>query len=236
MRCPLPAPPSRRVAPCAAEVCPQSPAYPTAAILEQPCHAPARVDETPSTRSIPTKASANVAFRTWNFIGHCDRCNRNVHGLLFCLRRRHVYGLDGSFDLYRLRRRHVFGVVQTTNVCTNCEAGKYSSTGVSVWWWRTGFTGGWASATRVPQAVLTRVPQAVFAGSRVTLVVTEAGKLWAWGQGAQGRLGLNEGKAGWCRRAWNRSTLPTHPSPPLPLAAPTREAKLSAHDCTMLRT
>ena len=144
--------------------------------------------------------------------------------------------MASTFDLYRLRRRHVFGVVQTTNVCTNCEAGKYSSTGVSVWWWRTGFTGGWASATRVPQAVLTRVPQAVFAGSRVTLVVTEAGKLWAWGQGAQGRLGLNEGKAGWCRRAWNRSTLPTHPSPPLPLAAPTREAKLSAHDCTMLRT
>jgi hypothetical protein len=31
------------------------------------------------------------------------------------------------------------------------------------------------------------------------------------------------GKTGWCRRAWTRSTLPTHPSPPLPLASNTRQ-------------
>ena len=43
----------------------------------------------------------------------------------------------------------------------------------------------------------------VFGGSQVrtiscghehTLAVTEAGELWAWGQGAQGRLGLNDGQ------------------------------------------
>ena len=31
-------------------------------------------------------------------------------------------------------------------------------------------------------------------GSEHTLAVTEAGELWAWGQGAQGRLGLNDGQ------------------------------------------
>ena len=31
-------------------------------------------------------------------------------------------------------------------------------------------------------------------GLEHTLAVTEAGELWAWGQGAQGRLGLNDGQ------------------------------------------
>ena len=31
-------------------------------------------------------------------------------------------------------------------------------------------------------------------GSEHTLALTEAGELWAWGQGDEGRLGLNDGQ------------------------------------------
>jgi hypothetical protein len=48
------------------------------------------------------------------------------------------------------------------------------------------------------------------------LAVTEAGELWAWGLGEQGRLGLNDEQRRLVPTAWTRSTLPTHPSQSMP--------------------
>ena len=74
----------------------------------------------------------------------------------------------------------------------------------ALWAWGEGFYGQLGLGDTNDRLVPTLVgAEEVFGGSQVrtiscggvhTLAVTEAGELWAWGQGAQGRLGLNDGQ------------------------------------------
>jgi len=74
----------------------------------------------------------------------------------------------------------------------------------ALWAWGQGFSGQLGLGDTNDRLVPTLVgAEEVFGGSQVrtiscggvhTLAVKEAGELWAWGQGAQGRLGLNDGQ------------------------------------------
>ena len=74
----------------------------------------------------------------------------------------------------------------------------------ALWAWGWGSSGQLGLGDTNDRLVPTLVgAEEVFGGSQVrtiscggvhTLAVTEAGELWAWGQGAQGRLGLNDGQ------------------------------------------
>ena len=74
----------------------------------------------------------------------------------------------------------------------------------ALWAWGLGFSGQLGLGDTNDRLVPTLVgAEEVFGGSQVrtiacgnehTLAVTEAGELWVWGQGAQGRLGLNDGQ------------------------------------------
>ena len=70
----------------------------------------------------------------------------------------------------------------------------------------------------------------VAAGCAHTMAVGVDGALWAWGMGFFGQLGLGDTNdrlvptlVGTEEVFGTRSTLPTHPSPPLPLAPTTRQ-------------
>ena len=73
-----------------------------------------------------------------------------------------------------------------------------------LWAWGSGYHGKLGLGDTNNRLVPTLVgAEEVFGGSQVrtiacgnvhTLAVTEAGELWAWGRGAQGRLGLNDGQ------------------------------------------
>jgi alpha-tubulin suppressor-like RCC1 family protein len=74
----------------------------------------------------------------------------------------------------------------------------------ALWAWGAGYYGRLGLGDTNDRLMPTLVgAEEVFGGSQVrtiacgndhTLAVTEAGELWAWGQGAQGRLGLNDGQ------------------------------------------
>ena len=129
-------------------------------------------------------------------------------------------------------------VFKGSKIVTVAAGGRHTmAVGVdgALWAWGEGSSGQLGLGDTNERLVPTLVgAEEVFGGSKVrtiacgydhTLAVTEAGELWV-SPGAEERKvdwASTTGNAGWCRRAWTRSTLPTHPSPPLPLASTTRQ-------------
>ncbi len=98
-------------------------------------------------------------------------------------------------------------VFKGSKIVTVAAGGRHTmAVGVdgALWAWGEGFYGQLGLGDTNNRLVPTLVgAEEVFGGSQVrtiacgydhTLAVTEAGELWAWGEGAQGRLGLNDGQ------------------------------------------